>query len=145
MISCTEFIPAYSELFRYLEIKGGKQAVTDYWQHLSDTGLDALSSEVTAHGIRGCYNYWTHTLNEEAADFTMTLDEDAGEFMIEMHYCPSKGRLLDIKQIDPYPDYCSHCDLLYRNILEPFGYEYDIDLTRCGEAACKLTVKRKDA
>ena len=27
MISCTEFIPAYSELFKFLESKSGKQAV----------------------------------------------------------------------------------------------------------------------
>ena len=27
MISCTEFIPAYSELFRYLEERGGREEV----------------------------------------------------------------------------------------------------------------------
>ena len=26
MISCTEFIPAYSELFKFLEAQGGKEA-----------------------------------------------------------------------------------------------------------------------
>jgi hypothetical protein len=143
MISCTEFIPAYSELFRFLEKKGGKEAVITYWHHISDTGLDALSSEVKAHGIRGCFNYWTHTLNEEAADFTMTLDEDAGEFSIDMHYCPSKGRLLDFRHLEPYADYCGHCDLLYREVLEPLGYDYDMDLSRCDRAACRLTVRKK--
>jgi hypothetical protein len=145
MISCTEFIPAYSELFKFLEKKGGKDAVVAYWQHLSDTGLDTLRNEVKAHGIRGCYRYWTHTLNEEAADFTMTLDEDAGEFSIDMHFCPSKGRLLEFRHIEPYPDYCGHCDLLYRSVLEPLGLDYDIDLSKCGEAACRLTVRKKGA
>lgn len=143
MISCTDFIPAYSELFKYLEKRDSKEAVVAYWHRISDTGLDKLRDEAARNGLRGCYNYWTHTLNEEAADFTMTLDEDAGEFTIDMHFCPSKGRLLDFKHLEPYPDYCLHCDLLYREVLEPMGYEYDIDLSRTDRAACTLTVKRK--
>ena len=55
MISCTDFIPAYSELFSYLEDKNGKK-----------------------EGIGGCFAYWAGTLNEEAADFTMYLSEQRG-------------------------------------------------------------------
>lgn len=144
MISCTEFIPAYSELFKYLEKKHGKDAVVAYWKHISGEGIKQLRNEVTKNGIRGCYNYWSHTLNEEAADFTMTLDEEAGKFSIEMHYCPSKGRLINFKHITPYSDYCGHCDLLYRGVLEPLGYKYDIDLSKCDKACCTITVKEED-
>ena len=42
MISCTEFIPAYSELFKFIEKKGGKQAVVKYWETISKDGLDLL-------------------------------------------------------------------------------------------------------
>ena len=142
MISCTEFIPAYSELFKFLEKKGGKEAVKKYWHDISDDGLNLLKKEVEEHGIRGCYRYWTHTLNEEAADFTMTLDEEAGTFEIIMHACPSKGRLLEFKHLEPYPDYCEHCDALYRGVLEPMCYKYDIDLSECDKASCRLTVKK---
>lgn len=142
MISCTEFIPAYSELFKYLQKIGGKEAVIAYWAEISGDGLNSLRDQVSAHGIRGCYNYWTHTLNEEAADFTMTLDEENGEFSIHMHYCPSKGRLLEFKHLTPYPDYCLHCDMLYRRVLEPLGYSYDIDLSKCNEACCSIKVKK---
>ena len=31
-------------------------------------------------GLKGCYKYWKKTLNEEAADFLMVLDEEKGEF-----------------------------------------------------------------
>jgi len=141
MISYTEFIPAYSELFKFLEKKGGKKSVLSYWYYISGNGLDHLRKEVAEHGIRGCYHYWAHTLNEEAADFTMTLDEEAGKFEIEMHACPSKGRLLDFKHIKPYPDYCMHCDILYRGVLEPMGFKYQLDLSKCDKASCKLTVK----
>ena len=65
--------------------------MTDFWNFLSDTFLGNLRDLVAANGIRGCWLYWSRTLNEEAADFTMELDEEAGEFRILMHHCPSKG------------------------------------------------------
>ena len=144
MISCTEFIAAYSELFKYLESRGGQEAVIDFWNYLSDRALGNLRSLVQEHGIRGCWLYWSHTLNEEAADFTMELDEEAGESRIIMHHCPSKGRLLEWKHIEPYHDYCGHCDVLYRRVLEPLGYEYTIDLSECDKARCSVIVRRKD-
>ena len=143
MVSCTDFIPAYSELFRYLEEIGGPSAVDDFWNYLSDNFLGNLRSLVEKNGIRGCWLYWSHTLNEEAADFTMELDEKAGEFRITMHRCPSKGRLLEEAHVKPYWDYCRHCDVLYRRVLEPLGYEYELDLSRCDEASCALVVKRR--
>jgi hypothetical protein len=143
VISCTEFIPAYSELFKYLEKKGGRRAVADYWNYLSDTFLNNLRNRVEKNGIRGCWEYWSHTLNEEAADFTMELDEEAGEFSITMHACPSKGTLLRMTHIEPYHDYCSHCDALYRRVLEPMGFEYSIDMSEVDKAKCKLVIRSK--
>ena len=145
MIPCTEFIPAYSELFRFLEGIGGKKAVVNFWEYLSDNFLGNLKSLVEQNGIRGCWLYWSHTLNEEAADFTMELDEEAGEFRITMHHCPSMGKLMEIEHIEPYRSYCEHCDTLYRRILEPLGYEYSIDLSECDKATCSVVVKRKAA
>ena len=141
MISCTEFIPAYSELFKFLHARGGKDAVMDFWNYLSDNFLGNLGQLVEEHGIRGCWLYWSHTLNEEAADFTMELDKDNGEFRIIMHRCPSKGRLLECAHIEPYHDYCGHCDVLYRRVLEPLGYEYAYDMSRCDEAACSVVIR----
>ncbi|MDL2218252.1 hypothetical protein LJC27_06295 [Christensenellaceae bacterium OttesenSCG-928-M15] len=142
MLSCTEFIPAYSHLFRFLEEREGHEGVVKYWEFISDNYVvQSLGKEVEEKGIRGCYEYWSHTLNEEAADFTMTLDEQAGEFTIDMHYCPSKGRLLNFEQIEPYYDYCGHCDLLYRRVLEKHGFHYEYDCSACDKAACKLTVR----
>lgn len=141
MISCVEFIPAYSELFKFLEKKGGEQAVLDFWNFLSDTYLTRLRDLVAAHGLQGCWLYWSQALNEEAADFTMELDEKKGEFRIVMHRCPSKGRLLELDGIEPYREYCRHCDVLYRRVLEPLGYEYAVDLSRADKARCVVTVR----
>ena len=143
MISCTEFIPAYSELFKFLNGKGGKQAVIKFWENLSDSFLGNLHNLTEKKGLAGCFEYWSHTLSEEAADFRMSLDEDKGVFEIQIRYCPSMGRLLEEKHIKPYEFYCEHCDVLYRRILEPLGFKYEIDLTECKEARCKVTVKDK--
>ena len=141
MISCTEFIPAYSEMFKFLEKKGGKEAVIKFWENLSDNFLNNLRDLAEKKGLAGCFEYWSCTLNEEAADFRMELDEDNGIFEIEMRYCPSMGRLLQEQHIEPYKDYCEHCDVLYRRVLEPLGYDYEIDLSRCHEAKCNIKVK----
>lgn len=143
MIPCTHFIAAYSELFKHLEDTGGVGAVEDFWDYLSDNFLGNLESLVKELGIRGCWLYWSRALNEEAADFTMELDEDIGWFRIRMHRCPSKARLLEYAHIEPYHDYCRHCDALYRRMLEPLGYDYRIDTTRCDEAACELVVSAR--
>lgn len=143
MISCVDFIPAYSELFKFLEERGGREAVLGFWNYLSDNFLGNLKSLVEEQGIRGCWTYWSHTLNEEAADFTMELDEEAGEFRILMHQCPSKGLLLQCKHLEPYHDYCGHCDVLYRRVLEPLGFECLTDMTECANAKCSLTVRRR--
>ena len=143
MISCTEFIPAYNELFRFLEEKGGKQAVVDFWEYLSDTFLTNLKDQVVQNGLQGCWDYWNRTLNEEAAAFTMELDTEAGIFSIDMHHCPSRGRLTNDDRIDPWPDYCEHCDLLYRRVLEPLGFQYELDRSETDHAHCRLTVKQR--
>ncbi|MDD5678210.1 MAG: hypothetical protein PHW60_09515 [Kiritimatiellae bacterium] len=143
MIACTEFIAAYSELFKFLEKKGGKKAVADFWNYLSDLYLKAsLKKLVKLHGIRGCWLYWAKALNEEAADFTMELDDKAGIFKINMHYCPSKGRLLHWRHLKPYAGYCLHCDVLYRRILEPLGYCYAADFSQTDKARCSVVITR---
>ena len=142
MISCTEFIPAYSELFRFLEDAGGEQAVREFWEHIADEFLADLRGLVEENGIRGCWMYWSRTLNEEAADFRMEMDEEAGEFRIEMRRCPSREILNNTEHMEPCHDYCRHCDVLYRRVLEPLGYEYSIDLSRCDEARCVVAVRR---
>lgn len=142
MISCTEFIPAYSEGFKFLEDRGGREKVNEFWEYLSELYLkDSLMKLVEEHGIEGCFMYWEKALNEEAADFKMTLDKDKGEFEIDMIKCPSKGMLLGLKHMEPYSAYCEHCPALYSRVLEPMGFEFNMDLSQTDRAKCKLTVR----
>lgn len=148
MISCTEFIPAYSELFSYLEDKYGRQEVDSFWKYLfvPDGKGIPLVNFVKQEGIRGCFTYWAGTLNEEAADFTMYLNEKRGFFHMVMHKCPSKGRLLRLRDtigIEPYHDYCLHCDS-YRSAVEMVGLKYIYNFQGTEKAACSMLIYDPD-
>jgi hypothetical protein len=138
MVSCTEFIPFYSEAFKYLEKKDGHDGVVRFWEFLAKEyvapGLGVLVKE---KGIAGCWEYFSKSLNEEAADFTMTFDEEAQECSIVMHHCPSKGFFKKFTHLEPYYDYCGHCAVLYAPILAEYGIESESDYySQIDEARC---------
>ena len=140
MISCTEFIPAYSELFTYLDKKYGREEVNHLWDFLfAPTGKGIpLINFAKKDGLKGCVDYWTGTLTEEAAVCTFIYNLEDGWYAEAMHHCPSKGRLLELKEtlgIEPYKDYCDHCDY-YRASLEQVGLTWlrnhmDVDKASC--------------
>lgn len=72
MIPCTEFIPAYSELFTFLENKRGRKEVDRYWKWLFDPENDSvpLDGYLQREGIKGFFSNYAISLSEEAADFT---------------------------------------------------------------------------
>ena len=140
MISCTEFIPSYSELFSFLDENYGFDEVKKYWDDIFNPERNGiLNRKVKELGIRGCFEYWNYSLNEEAADFRMMLNEKDGWFTIEMRHCPSKGRLLEMKQLTPFHSYCLHCDL-YRRTVEKYGLCYDYDFTKTDKAQCAILI-----
>ena len=138
MVSCTEFIPLYSELFKFLEQEYGKQEVIKYWKHVSDEYvLPMLGKPVKEKGIAGCYEYWSKSLNEEACDFTMVYDDEEQSFYTDMHDCPSKGMLNKLGYTNPYHDYCGHCAILYsRIIVDMYGFKSKLDYTNADKAQC---------
>ena len=127
MISCTEFIPLYSEFFKFLEARGGHEAVVRYWEHISDSSMgdatnpNSLKSFVEKYGFEGTWRYWSHTLTEEACDILRMYDPKRKTGYSVMRRCPSKGMLLDMQHLEPYNDYCSHCGVLYPRVLEKYG------------------------
>ena len=144
MISCTEFIPAYSEGFKFLEKKGGREEVEKFWKKLADLYLtNSLTKLMKEEGLAGCFKYWEHSLNEEAADFTMVLDESENEFKIDMHKCPSKNMLLQLKYLEPYKSYCDHCNALYKPIVESFGFKYKSEVD-ADNARCSIVIGKKE-
>ena len=144
MISCTEFIPSYSELFKFIDARYGYEEVKRFWAYLfkPDGKGIPLVNFVKKDGLRGAVEYWNGTLKEEAADVTRWYNPEAGWAYSEMHYCPSKGRLLKMKEelgVEPYPHYCNHCDY-YRPSLEMYGLRYYRNNLRVDEASCSSMI-----
>ena len=137
MISCTEFIPAYSELFKYIEEIDSYEAVKAYWDYIAKYGTNnILETLVREHGVEGCWLYWSKTLTEEACDCRIEYDEDADVYSLDMRRCPSKGHLLDYPHITPYHDYCGHCAALYAPILKKLGLSAEEHYEHVDEARC---------
>ncbi len=140
MISCTEFSPSYSLLFSWIEEKVDYDEVVRYWEYISRNYLEKLEAAVKEKGLFGCWEYWKHSLNEEAADFVMEmhLNEDGTGYMTsDMRYCPSMGFLLECEHFTPYHAYCDHCSVLYPPILKKYGIrsgsrKLDVQRAACG-------------
>ncbi len=139
MISCTEFILAYNELFKFLEEHHGPEAVERFWIEISDHFLWNLRQLVDEKGIQGMKEYWMHTLTEEGARYEMKTTEDT--FVIDMLECPSVGILRRATHIGRYPDYCKHCDILYRRIIEEYGFQYNIEYIDEKLGKCRVKVQ----
>ena len=140
MISCTEFLPSYSELFKYIDNHYGYSAVQAFWTYLfkSDGKGIPLINFVKKDGLQGAFDYWAGTLKEESADVTRVMNLKQGWIKSTMHYCPSKGRLLQLQEelgIEPYEHYCDHCDY-YRAALEQCGLTWINDFTDVDRATC---------
>lgn len=144
MISCTEFILSYNELFSYLDRKYGRAELDKLWDFLfQPTGKGVpLINYVRKDGVKGCIDYWTHSLTEESSEVTFIYNLQEGWFITKMHRCPSKGRLLEYKEtlgIEPYPHYCDHCDY-YRAALEKEGLTWIRDHLDVDEAGCTSVI-----
>lgn len=148
MISCTDFIPAYSELFSFLDENYGRGEVEKLWEYLfkPDGKGIPLINFARKDGLRGCWNYSNGTLSEEAADCTRYFSESNGWIKNEMHYCPSKGRLLELEKeigLVPYYGYCDHCNY-YQASYNEVGLMQIRDHTHVDEARCmSITIDPK--
>lgn len=150
MISCTEFIPLYSEFFKYLEKAGGHDAVLQYWYYISDNSIgdktnpNSLASFIERDGpFEGAMHYWEHTLKEESSDAVKVYDYNNRYIYSHMRHCPSRGMLNDLKHIEPYYDYCGHCNVIYRRVLEKYGWEYERDNSKVDRAECSSLLYEK--
>ena len=140
MVSCTEFIWAYSELFSFLEENFGKKEVRKFWKYLSKNCLQNLEELVRKRGAYGMAEYWGHTLPEEGADFIMTVKKNF--FQIKMLNCLS-AQLLREGPVEGYADYCEHCLWLYPPIIRKYGWEAKVNYTNFQEGTCVETYTKK--
>lgn len=137
MISCTEFIPAYSEFFKYIDQKSGRQAVYDFWNDLFQPENSPLDGLITQYGkLRGCWENWYVVYTEEACDNTMLYNEEEGWIVSCMHHCPSKGRFQKLGYMEPFDEYCKHCDS-YDIVFKKHGIGHAMDYRGNACAKCR--------
>lgn len=142
MVSCTEFIWCYSELFRFLEEKDGEEKVHEFWKGISNNFLGNLREYIEKDGLAGMHQYWTHTLTEEGGRHKLSLYEDM--FIIDMQDCPSAKLVHQSGRIEPYKKYCEHCQVLYPPLIREYGYEVDYDIISCEKGRCRMTVVKPE-
>ena len=137
MISCTEFIPAYSEVFKFIDDKSGRQAVYDFWKNLFQPENSPLDGLITQYGrLPGCWKNWYTVYTEEACDNTMLYNEQEGWLLGCMHHCPSKGRFQKLGYMEPFDEYCRHCDS-YDIVFQKHGIGHRIDYRGSDQAKCR--------
>ena len=149
MISCTEFIPLYSELFKFLEKIGGYDAVLDYWQYISDCGIgnqqnpNSLISFLERNKdnpFEGAWKYWSKSLTKEACDLFRVYDPEKKLIFSHMRSCPSRGMLNSLEHIEPYSQYCEHCNVIYRPVLNRYGLDSRRDNSTVDHAECRSCI-----
>jgi len=109
MLGCQDFCGYYEWTFHYLRRRFGRSGLEKYWstaiaadsqRHYIDSAQD--------QGLRGLYESWLKTGDDEQCDWTVTLDERHNLLRLDMRQCPSKGFLID-NGLNADEDYCDHC------------------------------------
>ena len=99
------------------------------------TGIAYLEQRHGAEAVRG---YLRQFASAFYAGVTQAINE-RGLIALREHL----ERIYALEGGQPYHDYCGHCDLLYRRVLEPLGYEYTYDMSQVDHARCRLVVRRQ--
>jgi len=144
MISCTEFIPAYSELFKFIDEVSGREAVYKFWKDLFKPENHPLNHLIPKYGkLRACWENWYVVFTEEACDNTMLYNEEEGWWLGCMHHCPSKGRFKKLGYMEPFDEYCKHCDS-YEIVLGKYGVKHCMDYRGNEDAKCRSIIYDPD-
>ena len=122
----------------------------EYWYYISDNSIgdktnpNSLASKCELYGgFKGARAYWGHTLTEEACDYIAVQDTKNKFSYSHMRHCPSRGMLNDLKHVEPYYDYCEHCNVIYSRVLEKYGIEYIRDDSAKANAECRSILYEK--
>lgn len=143
MLGCHEFCGYYEWTFHYVRRRWGQQAVAQLWaeaigrdsqRHYADAGRES--------GLRGLYGTWVKTGEDEACDWTFTLDEGRNVLRWDMRQCPSKGFLI-ARDRNADEDYCDHCMGWMIPLLKEIGVEvWEHEHNHLGQ--CWGTMKMRD-
>jgi hypothetical protein len=143
MLGCHDFCGHYEWTFHYVRRRWGQAAIARLW-------AEAIGGESQRHyadaaqraGLRGLYETWTKTGEDECCDWTFTLDEPRNVLRCDMRACPSKGFLIQ-NDLNADEDYCDHCLGWIGPLLDHVGAEVlEHEHNHCGQ--CWMTIRMKD-
>jgi hypothetical protein len=123
MLGCHDFCGYYEWTFHFIRREFGDVAVRRFWS--DGIGLDSQRHYLElgrATGLKGLFDAWAHTGEDEQCDWTFTLDEKKNVLRWDMRKCPSKGFLLQ-NDLNADEDYCDHCIGWESAMLGELGYE----------------------
>ena len=143
MLGCHDFCGHYDWTFHYVSRRWGRVAVELLWREAigRDSQRHYFESAVEG-GLRGLYETWTKTGQDERCDWTFTLDEEKNVLRWDMRECPSKGYLIQ-NDLNADEDYCNHCMGWTIPLLESVGVEIvEHEHNHCGQ--CWATMRMKD-
>ncbi len=143
MLGCHDFCGWYEWTFHFFRRRWGQEAVARLWaeaiggesqRHYLDAGRKA--------GLAGLYHTWVKTGQDEACDWTFTLDEARNVLRWDMRRCPSKGFLI-AQDCNADEDYCDHCMGWMIPLLDQVGVEvWEHEHNHLGQ--CWGTMRCKD-
>lgn len=122
MLGCQDFCGHYDWTFAYLRQNFGQQSAIDLWEFaIGVESQQHYTDAANAAGLKGLYDTWVTTGEDEKCDWTFTLDESRNVLRMDMRQCPSKGFLLSNDLVND-EDYCDHCMGWMGPLLAKSGY-----------------------
>jgi hypothetical protein len=144
MLGCQDFCGYYDWTFHYMRRRFGQDAVHKLWEQA--IAMDSQQHYIASgkrDRLRGLYNTWVKTGEEEQCDWTFTLDEKKNVLRMDMRQCPSKGFLID-NDLNADEDYCDHCIGWIGPALETIGAEVaSHEHNHCGQCWWEMRMKDK--
>ena len=131
MLGVYDFCGHYEWTFAWLEARGGKALLHQYWDEaIQGDSQRHAAALILQKGIEGMKEYWGHSLAQEGAGYKSTAGEKV--FRLDIHDCPSKGFLLR-NGLQQHSDYCDHCIGWIGPLLKRAGFTIDHQHNHCGQ------------
>ena len=131
MIGVYDFCGHYEWTFSWVEQRGGKALLREFWDEaIHQDSQRHASALILEKGIAGMKEYWGHSLAQEGGGYKTTATEKV--FRLDIHDCPSKGFLLR-NGLEQHADYCDHCIGWIGPMLKRAGFPIDHQHNHCGQ------------
>lgn len=142
MLGCQDFCGYYDWTFHYIRQRFGQDAVHKFWkQSIADDAQQHYTAAGRDKGLRGLYDTWVKTGEDEKCDWTFTLDELRNNLRMDMRECPSKGFLLQ-NDLNTDEDYCDHCIGWIGSALDSIGAQVvSHEHNHCGQCWWEMGMK----